>query len=723
MKNRQLVVFLFCGQVIFGQSVFRARVFDRNTHWPLAGTNVLFDSLRTGGITDSTGFVKIADVPNGNFKVTFSYIGYRELNRHFSFPLHNPDTVFTLEMAPEAIASKSVTVTSTRTNGVPENSPVRVEVLGHEEVLEEIAIRPGNISKLMGETSGIQVQQTSAITGNVSFRLQGLPGRYTQLLKDGFPLYGGFASGLSLLQIPPLDLQQVEVIKGSVSALYGSDAVAGIVNLITKPPEEIPQWSVILNQTQKGGQDFSSYYSGRRGTTGVTLLAKHSRQKAKDFDHDGFTDLPRLRQYTLNPKFYYTPDPNTTMMFGLSAASEIRTGGDRTAVINQPDSAHPFIEKHNSNRVTSQFKIERKFNNNNQVTFKNSFNDFTRDISRNTDSFNGRQFSGYSELSGLVHWHHHTGVGGIDFLTDRFRDLREMPTLNYRNSTVGIFLQDDWKPVLKWLVQGSLRWDQNSAFGRFILPRFSLLYKISDRLQARVGAGTGYKIPTFFTSEAEERIYQNVRSLPSETEAELSRSVNLDFTYHVVNGEFLFTLNQAFYYTIIQNSLMANADSLAAGVLVYRNANKPMVSQGIDINLKAALDELVLFVDYSFTDAQKKYDPIHPYLELTPIQKLNMTLSYEAEGSWRSGIEAFYTGHQYLPDQSKTPAFWTFGLMAEKIFKRFSVTGNVENVTDIHQSQFGPVVTGPVTAPVFRPIYAPLDGLMANVAVEIHLNI
>ncbi|MBL7136129.1 MAG: Plug domain-containing protein, partial [Candidatus Marinimicrobia bacterium] len=168
---------------------------------------------------------------------------------------------------------EGIIVTTTRTNNRIEDVPVRVEVLGSEEVNEEIAIRPGNISKLLGETSGIQIQQTSATSGNVSFLIQGLPGKYTQLLKDGFPVYSGFSAGLSLLQIPPLDLKQIEVIKGSASALYGGDAIAGIVNLISKNPTKKPEWSVLFNQTQKGGRDISSFYSNRKDKIGVTFLA------------------------------------------------------------------------------------------------------------------------------------------------------------------------------------------------------------------------------------------------------------------------------------------------------------------------------------------------------------------------------------------------------------------------------------------------------------------
>ena len=109
--------------------------------------------------------------------------------------------------------------------------------------------------------AGIQTQQVSATSANSSIRIQGLDGRYTQLLKDGFPLYAGFSGGLGLLQTPPLDLRQVEIIKGSSSTLYGGGAIAGLINLVSKTPEDKRELNFLANGTSAGGVDASSFYA------------------------------------------------------------------------------------------------------------------------------------------------------------------------------------------------------------------------------------------------------------------------------------------------------------------------------------------------------------------------------------------------------------------------------------------------------------------------------
>ena len=110
-------------------------------------------------------------------------------------------------------------------------------------------MKPGDIRMLLNETTGIHIQQTSATSFNSGVRIQGLSGKYTQLLRDGMPMYWSLSSGLSLLQISPLDLQQVEVIRGPNSTLYGGGAIAGLINLVTKKPGPQQEKSMLFNMT------------------------------------------------------------------------------------------------------------------------------------------------------------------------------------------------------------------------------------------------------------------------------------------------------------------------------------------------------------------------------------------------------------------------------------------------------------------------------------------
>jgi len=133
---------------------------------------------------------------------------------------------------------EKIVVQATRSGRIADDQPIRVELIDREEIEEKAAMRPGNISMLVAETGGVRVQTTSPALGSANIRLQGLYGRYTQLLADGLPLYGNQASSIGLLQIPPTDLGRVEIIKGSASSLYGGSALGGVINLVSRTPRD-----------------------------------------------------------------------------------------------------------------------------------------------------------------------------------------------------------------------------------------------------------------------------------------------------------------------------------------------------------------------------------------------------------------------------------------------------------------------------------------------------
>ncbi len=216
MKKIILLLVALCSVTILkAQNTFKVIVKNAETKEPLAGATIVFQN-KNGKVTGNNGYVEFTNIPNGKQSITFSYTGLKSKTENFIFPVAGSDTtIIFLEDDEEAL--NEVIVQSTRTSRTIRNTPTRVETIDGEELDEKNNMRPANVSMLLHESTGLQVQQTSATTGNASIRVQGLDGRYTQLLKDGYPNFGNFASGLSVLEIPPLDLQQVEVIKGPVS--------------------------------------------------------------------------------------------------------------------------------------------------------------------------------------------------------------------------------------------------------------------------------------------------------------------------------------------------------------------------------------------------------------------------------------------------------------------------------------------------------------------------
>ncbi|NOZ08136.1 MAG: TonB-dependent receptor, partial [FCB group bacterium] len=494
-------------------------------------------------------------------------------------------------------------------------------------------------------------------------------------------------------------------------------------NIITKKPTVEREWNTIFNATHKGGSDISTYYSKRTGKLGVTCLVSRSRQRAFDVDKDGFTDIPEFTVTTLNPKIFYFMNAGTLLSFGLTATVDTRRGGDINTLEHNSGFSSGFLEKNKTRRYLSNLEVSRRWLNGDRLVFKNSINRFSRKIYVPDIEFDGRQLSVFNEISFLAKRGSHTFVSGMNLSTDSFiEDSPVRPTeysLDYSLSTPGIFLQDSWQLTPGVSLNGSIRTDYNNNYGVFLLPHFSVLYNYSDRLSGRFSYGEGYKLPTVFTSEAESMAFKGVRPVSETVVPETSYGMNWDINYKFFMGQFLLTLNPVVYYTKINHYISSRQDSLSEGILIYENTPASVTSRGFETNLKISLDELVLFVDYTYTRIYGIAGKSHRQLDLTPRQKLNLTLTFEEETKWRTGLEAFYTGKQFVSPNDETPDYWTVGIMGQRIFQKFILIGNVENVFDIRQSRYESVVGGTVANPVFKPIWAPLEGVVANIALEI----
>src|SRR5689334_11715805 len=248
-----------------------------------------------------------------------------------------------------------VTITSTRTGREIDDVPTRVEAIDEEEVDEKTTMRPANVSMVLNESTGIKVQQTSAISNTQSVRIQGLDGRYTQLLKDGFPAFGGFSGSISLLDILPLDLKQVEIIKGPSATFYGGGAIAGVVNFISKEPQEKRVTAMILNQTTALGSDFSQFDSQKFRRFGYTFLGSINYQNEYDVHHYDFIELPNTQSFSLNPRLFFYLNDQTRLVVGNSTAYQNRQGGDVLVIRAQADTLLQYFEHNRSFRNITTF--------------------------------------------------------------------------------------------------------------------------------------------------------------------------------------------------------------------------------------------------------------------------------------------------------------------------------------------------------------------------------
>ncbi len=703
------------------QNQITAVVRDRDNQEVLTGATALVKETGQGEATDANGEVVI-QLPAGQFTLIFQFVGYQTHQVTVQFPDDDGQTL-EIMLKPNQEELEEVTVTSTRSSRTIADLPTRVETIAGEELDEKANMKPGDIRMLLNESTGIQTQQTSATSANASIRIQGLDGRYTQLLKDGFPLYSGFSGGLSIMQIPPLDLQQVEVIKGSSSTLYGGGAIAGLINLISRRPEEQQVLDFMLNLTSASGLDLSGFYSKKWHKLGLTVFGARNAQSAYDPAGIGLTAMPEYKRYTVNPTLYWYPTETTEISLGLNLSTENRLGGDVDYIKNPEDHPDRYFERNDTRRATSRFSLAHRFNKNASLVVKNSLNVFNRTIKVPNYQFTGNQLASFSEVNYHVSLDRFEWIAGMNLWTDQFKETNPEALARDQSQTIlGGFLQSTYGFSEQFAVEAGLRGDYVANYGVVVLPRFSALYKFSAELSSRIGGGLGYKTPSVFTQEAEERQFRQILPITYEpTTLERSVGGNWDVNYRtgLWNDALSLSVNHMFFLTRLNNPLMLYES--AQGFYYFANANGFVVSKGIETNLKLAYKDFKLFIGYTLADVKQHANGAETRMPLTALHRLNNVLIYEVEEKWRIGLEGYYYSRQRLSDGTTGKPYWIAGLMMERVFEAFSLFLNFENFLDTRQTRFDTIYTGPVTNPVFRDIYAPVDGFVVNGGIKLKL--
>jgi outer membrane receptor for ferrienterochelin and colicins len=719
--------FCFSAGKMLSQNTYTAIVRDKITNEIIVGAVARLKGSQNAATSGPDGVVTLTQIPDSSKIITFTFLGYAPYDDSLNFPF---DSVRVILMSAEGKEMEEVIVEATRSNRSIDNIPTRTEVLT-EEIDEASTMDPSKVAHLLTHSTGIQVQQTSATSNLANVRIQGLDGRYTQILKDGFPNYGGFSGSLSIMQIPPLDLRQVEYIKGSASTLYGAGAIAGLINLVSKDAEK-DETLVHLNASHIGAFDVNAFLARKVDKIGFTLLAQRNTHQFFDADNDGFTDCPGLTKYNFNPKLFIYPNSRTKITVGGTFTSEIREGGD-TRLLNRQisDTVHFYKETNDINRITTQAKLERKLSDRNLLAIRNSFNIFKRslDITPSSRSgqyrFAGEQISSFSELSFTNRKGQNVFITGLNFYSDDFKETKLQSSLlrNESYHTAGLFANYTFDAGKKVAIESGVRADYVIDKGLCILPRLSALFKWTKKLTTRMGGGMGYRNASIFNQEAELLGYRNVMPIDKAvTSGEQSYGLNADIGYRTAIGEnYFLNINQMFFYNNIRNPLVLADTGSATGVYHFVNADGYTESYGAETFFKFGFYKFVLFVGYTYTHASNIIKGKEVEFSLTPVHSLKGDLLFALPGKWRIGVDYEYKSRQYLNSGRYSRDYWTYGAVVEYTRKQFTFFGNLENFTNVRQTNYESLRSQPYNTPQFTQVWAPVDGIVFNSGIKIRL--
>ncbi len=595
----------------------------------------------------------------------------------------------------------SITVEATRTGGRLEDSPLRVEVLEREEIEEKMLMTPGDIVMMLNEMGGMRVQATSPSLGAASVRVQGMRGRYTRFLSDGLPLFGE-VGGLGLLQIPPMDLGQVEVIKGVASSLYGAGAMGGVVNLVSRLPGSEPVREFLLNRSTRGATDAVAFFGEPlQGGWGLTFLGGGHWQERADVDGDGWSDLPRYSRGIARPRLFWSDDKGNRFFATAGVTIEDREGGSV---------AH--VEALDTRAFDAGFLDQRLVGGAYLITTRAAFSGKEHAHQFGNAFEDDRHTTGFGEVAIRGTAGVHTWVAGAAIEADRYRN-DHVPRFSYSFTVPGVFVQDD-VVVKSWLsVSGSARLDRHSEYGTFVSPRVSALAR-SGAWHGRASFGTGFFGPSALTEETEAAGLTQL-TMPRPLRAETGRSASVDVTRAA--GPLSTTLT--LFMSRVRDSITVDRDREFA----IRNAEKT-INSGMELLATFRREPFAVTGTYTFVRSREYDGGDAVDVPLTPRHSGGLVAMWEKEGSGRVGVEVYYTGAQRLesnPYADRSEPYVITGVLAERQFGRLRLFVNGENLTGVRQTKWHPLalpgrgVDGRMTVDA----WAPLEGRNINGGIRV----
>jgi outer membrane receptor for ferrienterochelin and colicins len=690
------------------QATVAVRVEVRAENGPLAGAVV-----GLGGVSAVTGGdgVAILAVPPGPTQLTVTHEGFLPVVQDVTATAGTP-IVVDLVAAPE-VEEEVVVVATTRTGRRLEDQPTRVEVLDREEIEEKMLMTPGDIVMMLNEMGGLRVQATSPSIGAASVRVQGMQGRYTRFLSDGLPLYGQQVGGLGLLQIPPMDLGQVEVIKGAASAFYGAGAMGGIVNLLSRRPGPEPAYDVLVNQSTLGATDVVGFLSAPlTDRWRLSLLGGGHRQSRNDRDDDGWADVAGYTRAVVRPRLFFDGGDGRLGFVTVGLTAEERNGGTlpgaRLAATGQS-----YAEALDTTRVDAggswQMLLRERFVVTARAAAAWQRHDHRFGVVQERDTHH----TAFGEAALRGSTGRHTWVAGLAVERDRF-EPRDVPRFAYTYVVPGAFVQDDFE-VAPWLsVSAGARVDHHNEYGNFLSPRLAALVR-HQGWTSRVSVGRGFFAATPLIEETEAAgLTRLVVSAP--LKAERATTVSVDVTRALGPA----TVTATMFGSRIADPVGIERD----GRFVLATRSDATTNVGLELLGTARRGPAVVTGSYTYVRTREGDAGRRREVPLTPGHSAGIVGMWEVEDTGRVGLELYYTGRQRLeenPYRTRSRPYVVVGLLAEKRLGRVRLFVNAENVTGVRQTRWdsllrpAPGADGRWTVDA----WAPLDGRVFNGGVRL----
>ncbi|WBM73511.1 TonB-dependent receptor [Saprospira grandis] len=677
---------------------------------PFAGIGLL--EQQKGSSTDESGYFQLSELAAGSFELQIQAIGYQsqtlmiELKENEVLEL---DSIFLKE---DILGLEEVVVSGQLKESFLKNSPVKIQVY-RAEYLEKTAA-PTNLMQSLQLINGVQEVVGCGVCQTNSISINGLAGPYTAILIDGCPAYGNLASIYGLNGIPKNMIDRIEVIKGPNSTLYGSEAMAGVINIITKAPSKQPRISLDLMGTTHAEAYSNLALSQKFGKLNSTFGLQHAYlNRFEDSNQDGFGDNIAMDRLALFGKFTFDrPKNKKASLFAKYYYEDRRNGVEQY----MKDRAYREIRGSDSiygeSIYTQRFELMGSYElpTNAPIRLDYSFSQHHQDSYYGADGYFAEQRIAYLNalyMSNLGPKHNLTA--GLTARYQFYDDNSSVTPQADKQFIPGIWAQHEWKPHgEKWSLLSGLRLDYYEAHGLIPSPRLALKYEPRPYWKIRLNTGTGFRLVNLF-AEDHAFVTGNRQLILAEKlapERALSSSLNIQRIFNLGQGQGSIDLDA--FYTHFTNAIIPNYEQ--ANSIIYENLDGYAQSRGLALNLNYGLPSgLAINLGLNYLDAfeyrsneldQKERQD----LLFSPVFSGVFSLNYSYK-PWNisAAYSANFTGPMQLPEvydldqngqplpqarSTKSKAFSIHNLQLNKQFPKaqIDIYLGLQNILDYRQA-------------------------------------
>ena len=697
-------------------------VLDERTGEHLPFVNVQVKGTNIGTVTDESGHYFLRDMPIGKQTIVFSYVGYETLELPVTMV---EDKTIELKATIREVSQQlnSVVVTANRYATKRQETATIVNVLS-PDLFQTTAV--SCVADVLSFQPGLRVENSCSNCGKTDLRINGLQGQYTQILMDSRPVFSSMASVYGLEQVPAAMIDRIEVVRGGGSAVYGANAIAGVVNIITKEPvRNFVNISNVSNINEHAGYDINTELNAsvmsENRKIGAYLFAAHRSRSPYDRDEDGFSEVPKLRSTTAGARVFFKTSAYSKITAEYHHTTDFRRGGNR--IDDEPHTADIAEQlRHNIDAGSLAFDWYSADNRHFISAYsalqhigRESYFGTERDTaaygrSKDLTSNTGLQYR-FSYPCGRMQGDLTVGAEyNYNGLNDRMLGYHR--EINQKVHVVGAYAQNEWKND-QWSVLVGARLEKHNLLTKPVCtPRATFRYTPVEGLVLRAGYSSGYRAPQAYDEDLHvAAVGGNVSliTLDPDLKPEYSHSATLSADWYHQWGKWELNLTAEGFYTYLQDVFFLREDGIdPAGNILFTRTNAPGAwVGGLNVEGKLVYGQWFTF-QIGYTFQQSRYTVAQQWSAAVPAQKRMlhtpdnygyMLLDVHPVKDFTISINGKATGSMLVPhlagyiaqdEETLTPSFWDLGIRLAydvHLYKHYclEISCGVKNVLDQFQ--------------------------------------